>query len=161
MVAMLFDEQTAFDGLRYKPLSYFFPPIRNIPAPAMDFLWKILEQKTVQFNLEGQACKNCYSNRLVMQNRSHRQGWQGDYLLPLHKITREVGPTHVLYYVRRLMCGYVEYFLQSHNPKAFPSSEFPSVSTLYEAILRRFSRKSLLRIHEPSAFSKPDFKFHE
>lgn len=63
--------------------------------------------------------------------------------------------------LRVLMCRYVEYFLQSRNPKPFPSSEFPSITALCEAVSRRFSRKSLLRTHEPSAFSKPEFKFHE
>ena len=59
------------------------------------------------------------------------------------------------------MCRYVEYFLQSRNPKPFPSSEFPSITALCEAVLRRFSQKSLLRTHEPSASSTPEFKFHE
>ncbi|ODM15278.1 hypothetical protein SI65_09219 [Aspergillus cristatus] len=70
------------------------------------------------------------------------------------------GRETVCFLPTRLHEKYVEY-LQTHNPKPFPSSEFPSVTTLYEAILRRFSRKSLLRTHEPSAFSKPEFKFHE
>lgn len=59
------------------------------------------------------------------------------------------------------MCRYIEYFLQLHNPKPFPSSEFPSVTALSEAVLRRFSRTRLLRTHEPLVFSKPEFKFYE
>ncbi|OJJ86739.1 uncharacterized protein ASPGLDRAFT_23893 [Aspergillus glaucus CBS 516.65] len=61
----------------------------------------------------------------------------------------------------RLYEKYIEYFLQSRNPKPFPSSEFPSITALCEAVLRHFSQKSLLRTHEPSAFSTPEFKFHE
>lgn len=72
-----------------------------------------------------------------------------------------VGSTHFLYYMRVLVCRYIEYFLQLHNPKPFPSSEFPSVTALSEAVLRRFSRTRLLRTHEPSVFSKPEFKFYE
>lgn len=48
----------------------FFPRMRKITAPATDFLWQILEQKTVPFNLEDQGCKDCYSNRLVMHTEA-------------------------------------------------------------------------------------------
>jgi hypothetical protein len=54
---------------------------------------------------------------------------------------------------------FVEYYLHIYNPIPFPLDKFPSLSTLCEAVLRKFSRKNLLASvntsQRPFANSRP------
>ncbi|KAH8423892.1 uncharacterized protein LDX57_001644 [Aspergillus melleus] len=139
------DESRVFRSFRHCTVFKSFPLAKNLTAPAVNVLRRVLENGSVPCNLQDEGVRLCYE-----------RGWLHSDLTRT-SVTED--PNIICFLPTRLHMKFVEYTLHVSQLKPFPFDRFPCLATLCEAILKCFSRTRLLSDPDtsylPNKFIRP------